>query len=336
MHVVEETLDDLLFQVFKKLGKAKRVSATRGSMREQIGAHLVLNNPRARFSSTEKRATLFSCIAESLWYLTGSGDLKFIEHYIPNYRKHLEIPQEAIETPGAYGPRLFAPNFETSEIGRVIQQLRDRNSTRKAVVQIYSNYDVRSHDPPCTCVLQFFVRESKVELIAFMRSNDAYVGLPHDIFAFTWIQEFVASSLNREIGPYQHMVGSLHLYDSASASAREYLSEGWQKKSMMPIMPSGDPWPAIAWLLKTEAAIRSSPLAKIETEGVAPYWQDIARLLRVRELIKHKWMREIVKEKNSMSSDAYDNFIRSKSNTISDGQAPQAFPGLFFKNGAGQ
>ncbi len=334
MRVAGETLDDLLFQVLKKLLKAKRVSATRGSMREQIGAHLILSDPRARFSKTEKRATLFSCIAEALWYLTGSDELKFIEHYITDYRKHLEIPKEATSTPGAYGPRLFAPKFETSEIGRVIRQLRDRHSTRKAVVQLFGNADAQSHDPPCTCVLQFFVRESKVELIAFMRSNDAYVGLPHDVFAFTWIQELVASSLGRDVGPYQHMVGSLHLYDSSSDLARDYLKEGWQKKTSMPIMPSGDPWPSIAWLLKTESKIRSNPTEALEAEGVAPYWQDIARLLKVRELIKLKQMRDVVREKNRMSSPIYDDFIRSKSHAIKDRQESQLFPDLLSEKSA--
>jgi thymidylate synthase len=335
MRVVADTLDDLLFLVFKRLVKAKRVSATRGAMREQVGAHLVLSNPRARFSSAEKRSTLFSCIAETLWYLTGSGDLAFIEYYIPNYRKNLEIPDGATATPGAYGPRLFAPTFEKSEVGRVIQQLREKNTTRKAVLQIYSNSDALSHDPPCTCVLQFFVRESKVELVAFMRSNDAYIGLPHDIFAFTWIQELVASSLGRDIGPYQHMVGSLHLYDHSIGSAREYLKEGWQKKLAMPSMPSGDPWPSIDWLLRTEQAIRSNPMKQIEPKSTAPYWQDVARLLRVRELIKLKNMREIVREKNSMSSNVYDSFIRSKSDNISNYQVSHASPDLFAEDVSG-
>ena len=332
MRVVADTLDDLLFLVFKKLVKAKRVSATRGAMREQVGAHLILSNPRSRFSSAEKRLTLFSCIAETLWYLTGSGDLSFIEHYIPNYRAYLEIPEGAIATPGAYGPRLFAPTFEASEIGRVVKQLREKNTTRKAVVQIYSNIDAHSYDPPCTCVLQFFIRDSKVELIAFMRSNDAFVGLPHDIFAFTWIQELVASSLGREVGPYQHMVGSLHVYDASLGAVLEYLKEGWQKKFAMPKMPTGDPWSAINWLLRTECAIRSDPMAKIESDGVELYWQDIARLLRIRELIKVNNKREVVKEKNSMSCNVYDNFIRSKSGSIDKGRESQALPDLFVED----
>jgi thymidylate synthase len=329
MRVVGDTLDDLLFQLFKKLLKAKKLSATRGAMREVVGAHLILTNPRARFSSAEKRAVLFSCLAETLWYLTGSGNLSFIEYHIPNYRKYLEIPKDATSTPGAYGPRMFAPTLETSQVERVIQQLRGRDSTRKAVIQVYSNLDALSHDPPCTCTLQFFIRDSKVELITFMRSNDAYMGLPHDIFAFTWIQELVASSLGREVGPYQHMVGSLHIYDTSIVSVHEYLNEGWQPKTAMPKMPHGNPWPSINWLLKAEGQIRSEPNTKIQIKDVAPYWQDIARLLRVQELLKLKNKREIVSEKNNMSSDVYNNFIRSKSVKIDNNKDDQVTSDLF-------
>lgn len=37
-----------------------------------------------------------------------------------------------------------------------------------------------------------------------MRSNDAYLGFPHDVFFFTMIQELVARSLGIRVGDYHH------------------------------------------------------------------------------------------------------------------------------------
>jgi thymidylate synthase len=37
-------------------------------------------------------------------------------------------------------------------------------------------------------------------MVTTMRSNDAYLGLPHDVFCFTMLQEIIARSLGREIG----------------------------------------------------------------------------------------------------------------------------------------
>ena len=69
--------------------------------------------------------------------------------------------------------------------------------------------------------------------------NDAYIGLAHDIFAFTMLQELMARSLGVDVGPYRHSIGSLHLYDSHRAAARAYLREGWQETVSMPPMPPG-------------------------------------------------------------------------------------------------
>ena len=70
-----------------------------------------------------------------------------------------------------------------------------------------------------------------------MRSNDAFIGLPHDIFAFTMIQEIVARALKLEPGTYSHAVGSLHLYKTNRDAARKYLKEGWQSTVVMPRCP---------------------------------------------------------------------------------------------------
>src|SRR5260370_41880706 len=46
-----------------------------------------------------------------------------------------------------------------------------------------------------------------------MRSNDAWLGLPYDVFTFTRIQAYVAAAVGVEPGRYTHTVGSLHLYE---------------------------------------------------------------------------------------------------------------------------
>jgi hypothetical protein len=50
-------------------------------------------------------------------------------------------------------------------------------------------------------------------MIATMRSNDLWLGLPYDVFAFTCIQQMVAAALGVGLGWYQHQAGSLHVYD---------------------------------------------------------------------------------------------------------------------------
>jgi thymidylate synthase len=121
-----------------------------------------------------------------------------------------------------------------------------------------------------------------------MRSNDAYKGLPHDIFCFTMLQEVVARTLGVELGSYSHFVGSLHLYDDERdgydddrEAAQQYLDEGVQSTILMPPMPSGDPWPSIKKLLDAEYRIRHRVELDANVWGVDDYWTDQIRLLQI-------------------------------------------------------
>ncbi len=64
-------------------------------------------------------------------------------------------------------------------------------------------------------------RGSNLHMSVTMRSNDAYMGLPHDVFCFTMLQEMVAKTLGLELGEYYHYVGSMHLYMSDIEAATD-------------------------------------------------------------------------------------------------------------------
>jgi len=168
------------------------------------------------------------------------------------------------------------------------------------------------NDVPCTCTLQVMVREEKLHMLVHMRSNDAFIGLPHDIFCFTMLQEIISRSVSRELGAYKHMVGSLHLYDQNIPQADEYLEEGFQSSIPMPAMPIGDPWPSIHLLLDAESSIRTTGvldhdiLAKVDD-----YWADLVRLLQIFRCkkLKDRDIDKLMALRRSMSSNVYSPFI---------------------------
>jgi thymidylate synthase len=114
-----------------------------------------------------------------------------------------------------------------------------------------------------------------------MRSNDAFIGLPHDVFCFTMLQEMVARILGVELGQYRHFVGSMHLYDDNRLAVRQYLDEGYQRTMEMPAMPEGDPQPAIRKLFEAERLIRARKQVAAGGLGLDPYWADLVRLLQI-------------------------------------------------------
>ena len=229
MRFVGDTLDDILKKVLEKLLKSSvKVKATRGENRELIGVNIQLNNPRARLSHTEGKGKVFSAIGELLWYLSGTDKLRFIEYYLPHYGNDNSDDGKTVR--GAYGPRLFNARGEINQIDNVLNLLREKPQSRRAVIQLFDASDIQGKfkEIPCTCTLQFLNRNNKLDLVVSMRSNDAYLGFSHDVFAFTMLQELFARTLGVELGKYHHFAGSLHLYDENEPRAKSYIGEGWQ------------------------------------------------------------------------------------------------------------
>ncbi len=203
MFICEDTLDDLMrasIQAILKDGEPVGESS-RGSNRELRGVLLRLTNPRARLSHTETKGKVFSPIGELAWYLAGSNDAGFIIYYISKYKKNSEADGTIH---GAYGPRLFSKDWG-DQFGHVVNLLREKPSTKKAVIQLFDSDDLCDtyKDVPCTCTLQFLIRSGRLYLITSMRSNDAYLGLPHDVFSFTIVID------EDVIVPMQNQVTSL-------------------------------------------------------------------------------------------------------------------------------
>lgn len=152
--------------------------------------------------------------AEVLWYLGGDGAIKMLEAYAPNYRKYVGGDLAY----GAYGPRLFWKiEDEPSLIMCAVQLLKAQWRSRQAVVTIWHAEDLWASmqgckDIPCTTGFQFILRDDSLHMIVTMRSNDAWLGFPLDVFAFTCIQRLIATELETGIGTYVHNVGSMHLY----------------------------------------------------------------------------------------------------------------------------
>jgi len=213
-----------------------------GSCRELLGFQTVLTHPINNVLLVpERRFSLSYACAEMLWYLSGQNDIEMIKAYAPQYEKFAE---NGIAY-GAYGHRWghnpgfveernkFVNELVMEGEGKAIQDvtdvfnnqlyslvylLRHNPNTRQAIMTMWDSGDLihailEFHkDLPCTLSLCFFVRNRKLHLIATMRSNDAWLGLPYDVFCFTTLQRIIAFELDLELGTYIHQAGSEHIY----------------------------------------------------------------------------------------------------------------------------
>ena len=318
-HYCGDTLDDVMkLSIADILSYDNEIHPTRGRAKELGGVLLEISNPLARISRTETRGKPFSCIGELLWYLSKTSDLAFISYYLAYYQRYQECSREKCYF-GGYGPRLFDWKG-INQFDNATDILSANKWSRRAVIQILDANDIAGSygDVPCTCTLQFLVRGDSLNLIASMRSNDVFLGLPHDVFCFTMLQEIMARTLGYEIGIYKHFVGSLHLYERDVSRAQGFLNEGWQAtKALMPPMPRGDPWASIERLLSAESQIRCGQTFDCDRLGsLDAYWADLIRLLLVFRAFKGREKSRIVVLKKEMSSSVYDAFIDSKLRSI--------------------
>ena len=197
MEIVRDNLDDVLIELYKGLlAEGSANHGSRGGTVELLGVTLRVLQPRARLSRSEDRGKPFSAIGELLWYLSGSDRLEFIEPYIKRYA------DDAVGgiLQGAYGPRFLKKNGSINQIQNIIDLLTRKPGSRRAVIQLFDAEDIATEkkEIPCTTALQFHLRDGVLHMSATMRSNDAYWGLPHDVFCFTMLQEMIARRLGAD------------------------------------------------------------------------------------------------------------------------------------------
>lgn len=119
---------------------------------------------------------------------------------------------------GAYGLRT------NGQYESVIGRLKHDPNTRQAVVTIWDpKLDLLPYkrDYPCTVLHQFRIRNNRLNMSVYMRSNDVWLGAAYDFFQFTRVQIAIASVLGIEPGSYAHHVGSLHIYEQHYGPAED-------------------------------------------------------------------------------------------------------------------
>lgn len=313
MFIEEETLDDVLMVLYEKiLGDNREVSSSRGDNLECLGVLIKISNPRARLSRSETKGTIFSCFGEFLWYLSGRNDLDFIRYYIRGYEVNSD---DGVSVYGGYGPRLINKEDKYNQIENVLSLLTTNKNTRKAVVQLFDSSDLldKHADIPCTCSLQFFIRDEKLYMVSHMRSNDAYRGLPHDVFSFTMLQEYLAVRLGVGLGDYFHSVSSMHIYKDDIKMVTDFLEEGWHRKtSYMPAMPAENPVESMCLLLKAEESFRLGNINFNVDEGLDEYWMDIVNILKCFALSKNKDVKSMQELICDVSFEPYQLYVRTR------------------------
>lgn len=189
-----------------------------GPMREYLHCSLHLSDPRQRWVLSRRPAMNPAfAIAELIWILLGRNDAGFVNYWnpaLPHFAGHTDTYH------GAYGYRL-RNHFAIDQLERAYQALTANPDSRQVVLQIWDtqkdlpNPDGTSRDAdiPCNIVAMPKIRDGKLEWLQVMRSNDLFLGTPHNFIQFTSLQEIIAGWLEVDLGSFVLVSDSLHYYE---------------------------------------------------------------------------------------------------------------------------
>jgi len=101
------------------------------------------------------------------------------------------------------------------QMAAVVGKLRQVSFTRRAQAVTWQAWEDHGvYDPPCLQRLWFREEEGRLNMVAHMRSNDAYKAAFMNMYAFTELQAVVAAELSLQPGQYVHVADSFHIYGS--------------------------------------------------------------------------------------------------------------------------
>lgn len=212
---MEYTINNTLTQAweywYKKLSSQERTDSSRDGevCGEIINAVTVITDPTQNIlKSNIRNLPMRYAVGELLWYLSSSNKLDAIKRYSKAW-ENLSDDGETVNS--AYGYRI-SQKFGFNQWDYCYDKLRKDPNSRQAVIHIKDADNTPTKDTPCTVCLQFLLRDNKLGLTVYMRSNDIWLGFPYDVFSFTCLQIMMANELGVDVGEYTHIAGSLHLY----------------------------------------------------------------------------------------------------------------------------
>lgn len=176
--------------------------------------------------------------AEAAWILSGDNKVSTISPYSKAISNFSDDGQRFF---GAYGPKI------QDQISYAVDAIVKDPDTRQSVINIWRENPRQTKDVPCTINTQFMVRDGVIHCNDTMRSSDAWLGWPYDIFNFTMLTAYVALSVREVsgteygIGDLRLTAGSQHLYEKNLDEAKKILAATRSGEAQYDDVPAFDP-----------------------------------------------------------------------------------------------
>ena len=176
---------------------------------------------------TTKKLHTRSIIAELLWFIQGSTNVKWL------HEQGVTIWDEWADADGELGP-IYGYQWRSwpsqdgghiDQLAGVINSIKTVPDSRRHIVSAWNVADLADMAlPPCHVMFQFYVAQGRLSCQLYQRSADIFLGVPFNIASYALLTHMVAQVCGLEVGDLVHTLGDAHLYLNHLDQARLQLS----------------------------------------------------------------------------------------------------------------
>ena len=164
---------------------------------------------------TTKKLHTRSIIAELLWFIQGSTNVKWL------HEQGVTIWDEWADADGELGP-IYGYQWRSwptpagehvDQLAGVINSIKATPDSRRHIVSAWNVADLADMAlPPCHTMFQFYVAQGRLSCQLYQRSADIFLGVPFNIASYALLTHLVAQICDLEVGDFVHTLGDAHLY----------------------------------------------------------------------------------------------------------------------------
>jgi thymidylate synthase len=176
---------------------------------------------------TTKKLHTRSIIAELLWFIQGSTNVKWL------HEQGVTIWDEWADADGELGP-IYGYQWRSwptpggshiDQLSAVINSIKAVPDSRRHIVSSWNVADLSDMAlPPCHALFQFYVAQGRLSCQLYQRSADIFLGVPFNIASYALLTHLIAQVCDLEVGDFVHTLGDAHLYLNHRDQARLQLT----------------------------------------------------------------------------------------------------------------
>ncbi|XP_023177474.1 thymidylate synthase [Drosophila hydei] len=217
----------------------ERIDRTMVGTRSIFGAQMRFDLRDSFPLLTTKRVFFRGVAEELLWFIAGKTDAKILQEKNVHIwdgnstREFLDKCGYTDREVGDLGPvygfqwRHFGAKYRTchddytgqgiDQLKQVIDTIRTNPADRRIIMSAWNPMDLSLMVlPPCHCLAQFYVSQSRGELSCqlYQRSADMGLGVPFNIASYALLTYMIAHVTGLKPGDFVHTLGDAHVYNN--------------------------------------------------------------------------------------------------------------------------